>query len=77
MIYQQCTLSNEVIAMDETRGFKEIARYTLNNGMAPDSVALSADATELFFNAHNRIEDWQDVEADQRSAFYCVDALTM
>lgn len=77
MIYQQCTLSNEVIALDETQGFKEIARHTLNNGMAPDSVALSADGAELFFNAHNRLEYWQDVDADQRSAFYCLNATTL
>ncbi len=77
MIYQQCTLSNEVIALDERDGYREVARHTLSNGMAPDSVALSADGSELYFNAHNRLEYWQDVNADQRSAFYCVDAATL
>lgn len=77
MIYQQCTLSNEVIALDEKDGFREIARHQLTNGMAPDSVALSADGSELYFNTHNRLEYWRDIEADQRSAFYCVDAETL
>ncbi|MEO0881372.1 MAG: hypothetical protein AAFY34_01450 [Pseudomonadota bacterium] len=77
MIYQQCTLSNEVIALDDQDDFREVARHTLRNGMAPDSVALSADRRELYFNAHNRLEYWRDVNADQRSAFYCVDATTM
>ncbi|MEM6411054.1 MAG: hypothetical protein AAF683_05930 [Pseudomonadota bacterium] len=77
MIYQQCTLSNEVIAIDEKDDFRELARFKLNNGMAPDSVALSADGGELYFNAHNRLEYWRDVNADQRSAFYCVDAHTL
>ncbi len=77
MIFQQCTLSHEVIALDDKDGFRETARHTLKNGMAPDSVALSADGTELYFNAHNRLEYWRDVNADQRSAFFCVDAATL
>ncbi|MEM6499801.1 MAG: hypothetical protein AAF709_24210 [Pseudomonadota bacterium] len=77
MIYQQCTLSNEVIALDEQNGFKEVARRTLRNGLAPDSVALSADGSELYFNAHNRLEYWSQTWAAPRSAFYCCDAATL
>ncbi|MEM1086619.1 MAG: hypothetical protein AAGH90_02750 [Pseudomonadota bacterium] len=77
MLYQQCTLSNEVIALDESDGFKEVARRTLRNGMAPDSVALSADGSELYFNAHNRLEYWTQTWAEPRSAFYCCDAATL
>lgn len=77
MLYQQCTLSNEIIALDETDNFKEIARRTLKNGLAPDSVALSADGRELYFNAHNRLEYWQQTWAAPRSAFYCCDAETL
>ncbi|MEM1104749.1 MAG: hypothetical protein AAGH87_00045 [Pseudomonadota bacterium] len=77
MIYQQCTLSSEIVALDEKDGFREIARRTLRNGMAPDSVALSADGRELYFNAHNRTEYWRQTWAAPRSAFYCCDAHTL
>ncbi|MEM7491975.1 MAG: hypothetical protein AAF296_01250 [Pseudomonadota bacterium] len=77
MLYQQCTLSNEVIALDETDSFRETARRTLVNGLAPDSVALSSDGRELYFNAHNRLEYWQQTWAAPRSAFYCCNAETL
>ncbi len=77
MIYQQNTLGADVAAFDEKDGYREVGRFKIIDGMAPDSVALSADATELYFNAHNRLEYWQDCTKGQRSAFYCLDARTM
>jgi DNA-binding beta-propeller fold protein YncE len=77
MIYQQNTLGADVAAFDEKRGYAETGRFKLTNGMAPDSVALSSDGSELYFNAHNRLEYWQDCTKSQRSAFYCLDAATM
>ena len=77
MIYQQNTLGADIAAFDETDRYREVGRYGLTNGMAPDSVALSADKSELYFNAHNRLEYWQDCTKGQRSAFYCLDAATM
>lgn len=77
MIYQQCTLSNEVIALDDQDDYREVARRTLRNGLTPDSVALSADGGELYFNAHNRMEYWGQSWAAPRSAFYCCDAKTL
>jgi DNA-binding beta-propeller fold protein YncE len=77
MIYQQNTLSADIASFDDTNGYLEVARFKVEEGLAPDSIALSADKTELYANAHNRLEYWQDCTKPQRSAFYCLDAATL
>ncbi|MEM9011370.1 MAG: hypothetical protein AAGE18_09090 [Pseudomonadota bacterium] len=77
MIYQQNTLGGDVAAFDESDGDREVARWKPGEALHPDSIALSADGTQLFANAANRFETWRDALAPARSIFAALDAKTL
>lgn len=77
MIYQQCTISAEVLAIDDKDEDKIVARWAPGDALVPDSIVLSADGSTLHVNSSNRFQIWQSPTAPARSHFHGLDAQTL
>lgn len=77
MIYQQCTISAEVLAIDDKDGDRIATRWAPGDALVPDSIVLSADGSTLHVNSSNRFQIWQSPTAPARSHFHALDAQTL